>query len=102
MSDTNPEQKKRDRTPQQKVNDEGDFLVGMVVGTVVSLFCGFMLAAIELGGIAWLHILIVVATIAGVLRLGFQDRKRGNRLLLPGLLISMLLGLFLVGLCTLR
>lgn len=97
MSHPSPEQKKPALTTQEKVGDEGDFLVGIVIGAVVSIFCGFMLAMIEYGAIAWLHILIVVAAIAGILRLGFNRRKRGNRLLLPGLLISML-----VGLCTLR
>ena len=103
MSDTKPERKKRVRTPGEKISDEGDFLVGMVVGIVLSFLCGFIVSMGVSGrnGRAF-SFLICCAIIAAALLLAYHLRKRGQRLVLNGRIVSLLFGMLLVGLCTIR
>ncbi len=100
MSGIQPERKKRVRTPQEKISDEGDFLVGMVIGIVVAFFCGTTMFAegFSRSKLAYPY-LACVAIIAAALLLVYHLRKRGQRLVLHGMIVSLLLGLFLVGLC---
>ena len=95
------ERKQRGRTRQEKFNDEGDFLIGVVIGTVASFCCGFMLfMGTHSSGIPLLPFLAAAMLAAGVLLLGFHlSKHRGQRLVLHGLVISLLFGLLLAGLC---
>lgn len=103
MSGTKPERKKRVRTIREKASDDGDFLIGMVIGIVVAFFCGPLMFAegFSRSKLAYPY-LACLAIIVAALLLVYHLRKRGQRLVLHGMIVSLLLGLFLVGLCTIR